>query len=314
MQEAIDDFYRAQFEAMPEVKESYDRLLGAERRIVNLGDLDIIVQHNPARVRSTAAKVNAEDIEARPCFLCRKNRPEKQLAGTAIPDFEILINPYPILPVHFTIVSKEHTPQKAMPLEMVDFVNMLPLCTAFFNGANAGASAPDHLHFQGVRCDEIPLLDKVSSLHTPDRGAILPSGSLGDFPMSFISVIIPPDFTGMQLLSVLPTFSGVSDDAAMRRGLVNTFLWKDASGLLRAIVIPRKAHRPACYFAEGEERMMVSPGALDMAGIIVTPRREDFERISAEDIRRIYAETGLTLDELTEYCKRPDIAQYIKKI
>ena len=80
MQEAIDDFYRAQFEAMPEVKESYDRLLGAERRIVNLGDLDIIVQHNPARVRSTAAKVNAEDIEARPCFLCRKNRPDRDSA------------------------------------------------------------------------------------------------------------------------------------------------------------------------------------------------------------------------------------------
>lgn len=311
MQESIDAFYQTQFEAMPEMKGSYDALLEADRKSFPMGEVAVMVQHNPARERSTAAKVSAEEVAARPCFLCRKNRPEKQLAGEAIPDFEILINPFPILPVHFTIVSKEHTPQSAMPLEMIDFVSMMPLTVAFFNGAGAGASAPDHLHFQAVRKDELPLLAAVERLHTRQCGTMVKSTALGDFPMSFLSFIVPPDFSGMQLMSILPTLGGIGDDEEKRRGLVNTLVWIDSAGLLRVIIIPRKAHRPACYFDAGDNRMMVSPGALDMAGLIVTPRRVDFDRITPADIQQIYSETGLTPAELDDYCSMPALKPYL---
>lgn len=302
MQEEIDQMYMAQFMAWPEVKRNYDRLLETRRKKFQLSEMPVAVQFNPGRVRSTAAKVEADDIASRPCFLCSKNRPKEQLAGAAIPDYEILINPYPILPVHFTIASKEHTPQTAMPLEMVDFVNLSPDLTAFFNGAKAGASAPDHLHFQGVRKEELPLLKIIEERHRRGDGFVKASYDLGDFPFGFLSAVVEPSLEGMQLLSLLPKLGGVGDDAETRRGLVNTFVWLDSAGVLRVLVIPRKAHRPKCFFEEGEGQLMVSPGALDMAGVMVTVRENDFDHINEEDVRRIYAETGLTADELRDYC------------
>lgn len=305
MQEEIDAMYAAQFAAWPEAKANYDKLFSTRRKQIQLGLLPVIVQCNPGRVRSTAADVSAEKVAERPCFLCAKNRPKEQLAGQSIPDYEILINPYPILPVHFTIASKEHTPQQAMPLEMVDLVNLSPVLAAFYNGAHAGASAPDHLHFQAVRRDELPLLSLVEKLHAAGSGYVRTSGELGDFPMGFLSVVITPDMEGMTLLALLPKLGGVTDDAEKLPGLVNTFMWKDDSGMLRALVIPRRRHRPYCYFAEGDGRMMVSPGALDMAGLIVCPREEDFERITADDIRTIYAQTGVSEADLQEYLQHP---------
>lgn len=312
--ETINDFYSEQFRRWPLVKENYDSLLKTERRVIEIGDLRVCVQYNPARVRSTAAKVDDESVANRPCFLCKKNRPEEQLAGESIPDYEILVNPYPILPVHFTIVSKEHRRQDAMPLEMIDFVNMVPETVAFFNGAKAGASAPDHLHFQAVLKEELPLLREIEKRHTPQQSAMLASYDMGEFPMSFVSVIVPPTFEGMQLLSILPTLGGMPDEEdADPRDFVNTFVWMDtATRMLRVVIIPRRRHRPDCYFKTDDSQLMVSPGALDMAGIIVTPRHEDFEVISESDIRNIYQQTGLTVDELRKYLDNKELQKYQK--
>lgn len=312
MNEAIRDFYDAQFQSWPEAKENYAKLSQVRRRTFPLGDLTIYVQCNPARVRSTAADVSARAVSERPCFLCEKNRPEQQLSGKAIPDYDILINPYPILPVHFTIASREHIPQSAMPLEMVDFVTMMPLCTAFFNGAKAGASAPDHLHFQAVMKEELPLLSIVEERHKPDMPYAVPSAHLGHFPMGFISCIIPQDLTGMQLMATAPYLCGVHDDMEMRRGLVNTFYWLDAQGNLRLLIFPRKAHRPEAYFREDDLRLMISPGALDMAGLIVTPDESTFERITAADITDIYEQVGVTQQETLAYCQDEILQSFTK--
>ncbi len=317
--EEINEMYREQFDRWPQCKDNYDALLKAERRTIVMGDLPVMVQCNPARARSTEAKVDAASIAERPCFLCAKNRPKEQLAGQAIPDFEILINPYPILPVHFTVVSKEHQRQDAMPLEMVNFVDMTPQAVAFFNGAKAGASAPDHLHFQAVLKEELPLLSAVERLHRHSDGTVKLSTELGDFPMSFLSVIIPLSFEGMLMLAELPKFGGLPDDPeANPRDFVNTLVWmdngdpeRDDAPKMRALVIPRRRHRPDCYFAQGEDKLAVSPGALDMAGLIVTPHREDFDRITAGDIAEIYRQTGLSAAELPEWYEGyPDFIKY----
>lgn len=302
-QEAITDFYNAQLQGWQLAKDNYEALRLVRRRHVRLGQLPVIVQYNPGRAKSTNADVSKEGISSRPCFLCAKNRPKEQLAGTAIADYEILINPYPILPVHFTVCHKQHAAQSAMPLEMVDFVNMLPESATFFNGAKAGASAPDHLHFQAVLKSEIPLLKIVEQAHTREMPAGMASTGLGDFPMSFISFIIPPTFDGMRMLSELPCLGGVSAIPDEASGLVNDIMWKDDSGLLRLIVFPRKAHRPRCFYATDHSRRLVSPGALDMAGIIIIPDESDFDRITGDEITGIYAETGLTASELAGYCR-----------
>lgn len=297
--EAIAAFIERQIAAWPLAAANYARLGDTERRIFRLGDLPVAVQYNPAREVSTGAKTDKESIASRPCFLCKRNRPAEQ-ESIPFPDgWEWLVNPYPIFPVHFTIASKEHEPQAAMPLDMVAAAETAPALAFFFNGATAGASAPDHLHFQAIRKDELPLLDMICSLHTPDKPGIVLSTDLdADLPVNFWSAIVTPDLEGMQTLALLPELCGFDADSGNpSAGMVNAFVFMDG-GLLRAAVIPRKRHRPDQYYTDGDSRLLVSPGAIDMAGIIITPRRTDFERMTADDIRDIYAQTGLSADEL----------------
>ncbi len=143
----IDEFFQRQLSRWPAVRERYEALANVEVKRVG----EYKVQFNPARAVSTAAKVDPASIAARPCFLCKKNRPAEQLA-LEWEDLEILVNPFPIFPGHLTIAAKEHTPQNLLGRadQMRRLSRELPGYTIFFNGAKSGASAPDHFHFQAV--------------------------------------------------------------------------------------------------------------------------------------------------------------------
>jgi hypothetical protein len=303
----IKSFYDRQFEVWPELRERYIKLGGTKRRLLISSPFNVIAQFNPARKVSTCAKIDEKSIGERPCFLCNSNRPNQQIIGSAIPDFDILVNPFPILPVHFTIASKGHKPQNRMPIEAcVEFVERYPSLVAFYNGANAGASAPDHLHFQAVLKSELPLLCFVEEHHPYDcPGVMLSTYMSTELPISFWSFVIRPDDTGLAILKVIPHLGGYGDDKShCNPNMSNTFLYKDSNGVLRAIVFPRKKHRPDCYFADNaEERLTVSPGALDMAGIVVLPIDSDFDKITESDIRNIYSQTGLTSDEFIAHSR-----------
>lgn len=143
----IEEFLERQMAVWPEVAARFEALRLVETKRVG----DYCVQFNPARVVSTAAKVDAASIAARRCFLCGANRPPQQLA-LEWEDMEILVNPFPIFPGHLTIAAKAHTPQTMLGRtdQMRRLSRELPGYTIFFNGARAGASAPDHMHFQAV--------------------------------------------------------------------------------------------------------------------------------------------------------------------
>jgi hypothetical protein len=57
-------------------------------------------------------------------------------------------------------------------------------------------------------------------------------------------------------------------------------------------LFPRKKHRPDAFFKEGDERIVVSPGVVEMAGILVTPMERDFERLDAATVEGIYQEVS----------------------
>lgn len=302
--EQINDLYAEQFRVWPEVKERYDALMQTRRRIVGIDDMSIGLQYNPARVRSTAAAVDSASLAKRPCFLCKANRPEQQLTPDILQGWDWLINPFPIFPMHFTIASKAHEPQEETPLDMVAAVDAAPSLVCFYNGARAGASAPDHLHFQATLKDELPLLGIVERYHEPANSSMLLSTEFPvKLPINFYSLCILPDPDGMMLLGMLPKIYGFdATTGAPDPGKVNVLAWLDPNRILRIVVIPRKRHRPDCYFATDEQkRIMVSPGAVDMAGLLILPREEDFEKITADDIRSIYDQCGLTADELRRY-------------
>lgn len=291
------DFIDSQINVWPLARTNYQALGRTERRCLPLGDLNVGIQHNPARMVSTAAKTDSRSISERPCFLCKHNRPEEQAPLEIAEGWELLLNPYPIFPTHFTIASKEHRPQSGFPLDMVEMAEKLPGHTIFFNGSRAGASCPDHMHCQAVKTHELPLMRLAEERHRvpSDRNAgewrVATSSGLGlDVPFAFRSIIVTPDAEGMLLLADIENIIGRE---YVDEGKLNAFVWIDSGRMLRIVAVPRRAHRPSCYGTE-EGKMMISPGCIDMAGVVITPRKEDYDSLTETALRRIYSECGET--------------------
>ena len=284
------DFIDAQLAGWPLARENYQALGKTERRSMQLGDLTVGIQHNPARIVSTGAKTDDKSIGERPCFLCKENRPPQQTGIEIANGWELLLNPSPIFPSHFTIVSKKHQPQEGLPLDMVAMAERLPGHTVFFNGRRSGASCPDHLHCQAVKTRELPLMCLIEPSHTLDQGRIATPESLGlDIPFAFKSVIVTPDMEGMAELARIETTIGME---YISEGRVNAFVWMDQSGLLRICAVPRRAHRPARYGTEPDQ-YLISPGCIDIAGVLIAPLKKDFDSLSEEDVRQIYGECAV---------------------
>lgn len=270
-------------------RENYQSLGKTRRRSLRIGDLTFGIQHNPARIVSTGAKTDSQSISQRPCFLCRENRPKEQRSFNILNGWELLINPYPIFPTHFTIVSTCHTPQAGWQAEMCVLAEKLPGHTIFFNGSKSGASCPDHLHLQAVKTEELPLMKLIEERHDASQHHVMTEADLQlDLPFGFKSFIIMPDSEGMELLKRMEQLIG---DKYLSKGKLNLYAWIDRSGLLRIVSVPRKAHRPSCYGA-GEDQHLISPGCIDMAGIIVAPLEKDYLTLGKEEIIGIYEECG----------------------
>lgn len=293
--ETINSLVEHQLTVWPEAKQNFDRLMDVRRKELPLGDFNACAQCNPGRVRSTAAKVDKNAIAARPCFLCAPNRPAEQLqAPWPSQEWELLVNPYPIFPIHFTIAHKDHTPQAGIPLEMAMMAEQAPDLAIFYNGARAGASAPDHMHCQGVLKSELPLVALIEKYHPVERLGWVSSQEFGaELPFHFMSGVIGGGLEGMQaLVKAAGAFGIDADTGEPDKGLVNAFFWISDKGLLRIAVIPRRAHRPRCFHATDESHLCVSPGAIDMAGMLILPAEEDFDRITPQMARQIYSDTA----------------------
>lgn len=286
--EEINNFVETQLALWPEAKQRYLNLGSVERKRVRLGRYEGAVQFNPGRVRSTTANVSKAAIVDRPCFLCKSNRPEQQLSVPVAEGWTLLLNPFPIFPIHLTIVSNQHRDQLPDFGSMVMLAEKMPGMVVFFNGAKAGASAPDHMHFQAVFADELPLLNAIESFYPASDSAIyeVEKGSVAEntesWPVAFRTGVVKPVPEGMKVLRDMarPTHSE----------LVNIYVWIGHEGELRILEIPRKAHRPRCY-TDSENPILISPGAIDMAGILIAVRPEDFEAAPVR-IGEIYGEVA----------------------
>ncbi len=292
--EFVTGFIETQLGLWPMAKRNYDALVKVERRDVAADGFMFSLQWNPARIVSTGAKIDSKSIEERPCFLCRQNRPAEQIPYEILPGWEMLVNPFPILPVHLTLVCKEHRPQAGVPAEIVDMAEKLPGMVVFYNGASAGASAPDHLHLQAVLKDELPLIRMVERHHRSDHPGLLMSYQLdAKLPYLFFSGVVSPGNQGMATL--LAGLKSGAPDASGRftdQRLVNTFFWIDEEGLLRFVVIPRRAHRPSCYSAADGKGRMISPGCIDMAGLLILPREKDYRQLAPDEISTVFSEVA----------------------
>ncbi len=293
--EHINHLIENQLLCWAEAKTNFDRLAQTLRKPLTLDSFSCAAQYNPARIKSTGAAVDKESIAKRRCFLCAQNRPAMQMAGEW-PDanWHLLVNPYPILPVHFTIASVRHIPQDKIPLDMAAMAELAPELIIFFNGAKAGASAPDHLHTQAMLKSELPLVELVETHHPLSRKGWMSSEDYNiELPFHFMSAIITPDLDGLHNLSLVETAFGIDFTTGQKdTGLVNAYFWISEKGFLRIVIVPRRAHRPSLYNLPEGERFVISPGAVDMAGLLIVPRLEDYQRLTPEIAKQIYAETA----------------------
>ncbi len=263
----------------PAAKQAFDNLEQVQTRVLSSSGLAL--QHNPARIISTTAKVKPADTAVRNCFLCPQNRPQEQISFDAGDGFELLLNPYPILREHFCVVSREHRLQKFSDCyeKMLRIAEVLESgYMIFYNGPRSGASAPDHLHMQIGRLEGIPLLDKLRENEPPAKDEPVTIQPFG-FPIIVIKGSDPARL--WDYISGMTVYDGEYEPR------MNVLAFNREGQIITAI-IPRGKHRPDCYYSDGPDKVMVSPGAVDMFGLVITPRKEDFESLTEKQVLDIY--------------------------
>lgn len=276
LEQKIERLFCTQTETWELLQNSISQLNRVKSRDFYWNDISVRLQYNPARLVSTASKVDQVSIATRACFLCAENRPEVQHGIPFLKKYSILCNPYPILKQHLTIPLHSHVPQRIRKKigDMLHLAELLPSYIIFYNGPKSGASAPDHFHFQ-------------AGLKAP----ILLSGD------NALRVCLTIDSASRE--EVVTHFNDVYHYLSKRQPeenepMINLIAFV-ADNRYVVHLFPRKAHRPHQYFQEGKQQLLISPGALDMAGLIITPREEDFLKITKDDIEDIYSQVSLAI-------------------
>lgn len=285
-------FIESQLSTWELARKNHQALSEVETREILVDGIPFIIQFNPSRIHSTGAKLDTQSIQQRPCFLCRENQPTEQKAIMISDEYHLCVNPYPILPGHVTIPFIKHIPQQlpfgTSPTLEELFQDLPEGYAIFYNGAQSGASAPDHIHFQAVPQCYIPLISQYHQWEYTKDEIDEDVYYIDDYICPLFSIEWTDQHREDALETILEFLPKTKGELEPK---LNLLAWKEGEKYI-IVIIPRKKHRPDCYFAEGDSQLMVSPGALDMAGIIVTPRKEDFDKITADDIRNIIQEVG----------------------
>lgn len=295
---SIAKLFDSQKVVWPDLKSGVNSLAQALSREFLVDNVRIVALHIPHRIRSTTAPTDPEAVKKRPCFLCSDNRPPEQEGIPFGNNLVVLCNPYPILDRHVTIVYPNHIPQLITGTNHSGFGDMLAVAAALpgfmilYNGPKAGASAPDHLHFQACSRSGVPVVEDIVFARENVIPEYLRSVVVFD---GHDSGRIERRFEG--LMNLLAAHSSDDEEA-----MVNVIVIFD-NGHWTVLVFPRARHRPEVYH---EGILTWSPGAIDMAGIVVLPVQSDLDRITADDIRSVFREVSLPFDTVSDIAARMD--------
>jgi len=310
LDEQVRVLWRSQSRQWPMLREGIDHLRAAETRRFDVGGAQVVAQCNTARIRSAAAQVDPTSLRERPCFLCEANLPPEQQAIAYAGCWLILCNPMPIFEPHLVLVTRDHQPQRLEPALDTLLTLARDLAgsfTVFYNGPQCGASAPDHLHLQASPAGAMPFENELAGALCAERHSVtnhrwidrlwtepvqLGLGWSGYRPV-VVMIGEQADALRAGLSRVLDALAQVQP--ADPEPMVNLFATFNANRWL-IWLFPRRAHRPSCYGQEAD-CFLVSPGAADLGGLLMTPRPADFKRIDAATIETIYREILLTPDQ-----------------
>ena len=331
--EEVEDFFQKELSEWHEAAERYKALEeSVQTKELPLGEMSLAAQWNPARIVSTGASIDKKSISERPCFLCDINRPQEQHKLMTEKHYQILVNPYPILPQHFTIPMRRHTPQSIYSSfgTLRRMAWNMPKHIVFYNGPLCGASCPDHMHLQAGSRGIAPLerdwamyenkLRKLYPLTGEQTATMEEAGNVGNrCGLYILEGYACPVFVIRSMPaesdSILcqRTYNALPVEGNEAEPRLNIVCWRQEGTASRpdelvTLIFPRSKHRPDCYYADGKDQLMISPGALDMCGLFITPRQQDFDALTAEKAASILQEVTLTSEAL-----KPIIAQLTDK-
>lgn len=303
LRERVEDLLDNQIRDWELVRTNTYALASLKTRNLWIRDFPVILQFNPERIRSSAAKTDTASLQARPCFFC--HRPEEQYSIDYNDAFEILANPYPISSGHLTIPLKWHEDQQILPYyeDMLCLAHDLQDYAVFYNGPKCGASAPDHMHFQAMERGNLPI---EMNYKKASKGVVWEGRNtvlyvLYDFMASAFLLISSDlreaDYAFKQLYAQLEIKEGDSEP------MMNVVTWKDEDNWISCI-FPRKELRPSCFYAEGDANILISPATVEMAGLFITPLEKDFDKVTSEDLETILREVSISEEEKNEIVRK----------
>jgi len=311
--DAAKQLFEIQKEQWSMLNSGFKSLATVKSKLFQFDGFKIKAQFNVGRMISTSAKVDPKSISERKCFLCTENLPEEQRGILYTDKYIILCNPFPIFPTHFTLTRKEHRPQRIFGA----FSDMLDLSkdisryySVIYNGPRCGASAPDHLHFQAGNKFFMPIDDEFHQIKNEYGKEIIENDNLSVFAVDdglrkFISIeSLNKKIVVKVFKKFYNTYSELMNEN--QEPMINLISFYEEEYGWRIIIFLRAKHRPAVFFAEGEAKMLVSPAAIDLGGVCVFPREEDFYRITKEQIADIFKEVfvdEVVLKKLAEVIK-----------
>ncbi|WP_298106588.1 DUF4922 domain-containing protein [uncultured Bacteroides sp.] len=309
MNETIQKFLTEQLADWETARNNYAALAGVQVRELNVCGVRYKVQFNPARIVSSGAKVDAKSIQERKCFLCPANLPAQQKGIPFGGHYQILVNPFPIFPRHLTIPDLNHTPQRIEGRleDMMELARQLTDFTIFYNGPRCGASAPDHAHFQAGNRGFMPI---EADWKNQIAGRIADYGKatlyyLNDQPRTTLVIQSSDMASANHLFSLICRLLPEQPEG---EPMLNLLAMYD-EGAWTLFVFPRAKHRPACYTAEGDARLLSSPASVDLGGVFITPVEADFHKISPAIMEQILSEVCLSASDFAKL--RQDIKNHL---
>ncbi|MDI6403124.1 DUF4922 domain-containing protein, partial [Balneolaceae bacterium ANBcel3] len=291
-----------QYENWPMLREGIQQLDRVSSRWFKELSFSFRLQHNPGRMKSTTADVSKKGMASRTCFLCPRSLPPEQ-KGLHAGDFILLANPFPIFRNHLTIAHIEHRPQQMAPSLEAGLYLARALgerYALFYNGPECGASAPDHMHFQAGESTFLPINSERSALKAAFGQRLFHGDGLDIWSVAegFRTMVWVEGHDGERILKALSRIdkayrnvSGVAWESG-KEPMLNLMIRHGTTGWEVSLFL-RKKHRPERYFSEGEEKVLFSPGAVDMAGTCILPRAEDYQRLTSKELKAFFQEVSL---------------------
>lgn len=302
--QATKDLLARQLKEWDQARSNYDALDKVKVKEFAVDDFVLRVQFNPGRIQSSAAKVDAKSISERKCFLCPQNLPVAQEGIPFKNEYQVLVNPFPIFPEHFTIPAYKHVDQLILGryTDMLDLAENMDKYIIFYNGPKCGASAPDHVHFQAGSKGFLPLEKEIGKIVfkplLKDSAATLYRSE--EYLCNFFLIKSSDNEAAGCLFRKLYGLLDIRDGE--QEPMMNILTWYD-NDIWISCIFPRELHRPSCYFAEGDDNMLISPASVDLGGVFITPLEKDFMKITAEDLVRIYREVCISDEKMDRIVK-----------